>query len=99
MGYPAILIYGDPEYYKRFGFVPAENYGIKSSAGMYAAALQACELSKGALNEISGRFVEGDIYELDEREVAEFDKQFPEKAKCHTPTQDRFAEVLKMVHE
>jgi len=53
----------------------------------------------GALNGISGRFVEGDIYELDEREVAEFDKQFPEKVKCHMPTQDRFAEVLKMTHE
>jgi predicted N-acetyltransferase YhbS len=99
MGYPAILIYGDPEYYKRFGFVPAENYRIKSSSGMYAAALQACELSQGALNEISGKFIEGDIYELDEREVAEFDKQFPDKVKCHTPTQDRFAKVLTMVHE
>ncbi len=48
---------------------------------MYAAALQACELSHGALDKISGKFVEGDIYELDEREVAEFDKQFPEKGK------------------
>ena len=99
MGYSAILIYGDPEYYKRFGFVPAENYRIKSSSGMYAAALQACELSQGALNEISGKFIEGDIYELDEREVAEFDRQFPEKVKCHTPTQDRFARVLTMVHK
>jgi len=99
LGHPAILIYGDPEYYKRFGFVPAENYGIKSSAGMYAAALQGCELSHGALDKISGKFVEGDIYELDEGEVAEFDKKFLEKVKCHTPTQDRFAEVLKMVHE
>jgi predicted N-acetyltransferase YhbS len=99
MGYSAILIYGDPEYYNRFGFVPAENYGIRSSAGIYAAALQARELSHGALNDISGKFIEGDIYKLDEREVAEFDKQFPEKVKCHKPTQDRFAEVLKMVHE
>ena len=66
---------------------------------MYAAALQGCELSHGALDKISGKFVEGDIYELDEGEVAEFDKKFPEKVKCHTPTQDRFAEVMKMVHE
>ncbi len=99
MGFPAILIYGDPEYYKRFGFVPAENYGIKTSARVYAAALQACELLHGALNGISGKFVEGEIYKLDEREVVEFDKQFPEKVKRHTSTQDRFAEVLKMTHE
>jgi len=98
MGYPAILIYGDPNITSASDFCRGK-LRIKSSAGMYAAALQACELSHGALDEMSGIFVEGDIYELDKREVAEFDKQFPEKVKCHTPTQDRFAEVLKMVHE
>ncbi len=99
MGYPAILIYGDPAYYKRFGFVPAENYGIRTGAGLYAEALQAYELSHGALNEISGKFIEGDIYELDEKEVSEFDKQFNEKEKYHMPSQDKFKEISTKVHE
>lgn len=99
MGYPAILIYGDPSFYRRFGFVSAENYGIRNSAGKYAAALQALELSRGALDEISGRFFEGNIYDLNEKDAAEFDRQFPPKEKKHMPSQDRFAEMIKMTHK
>lgn len=99
MGYPAIFIYGDPAYYKRFGFVPAENYGIRNSAGLYAAALLICELSRGAFDEMSGKFIEGDIFQLEEKEVTEFDAQFPQKEKCHMPSQEKFKEISAMVHE
>lgn len=33
LGYGAILIFGDPAYYSRFGFVPAEQYGVGTSWG------------------------------------------------------------------
>ena len=40
LGHSAILIYGDPAYYSRNGFVPAQNFGIGSSDGLYRDALQ-----------------------------------------------------------
>ena len=49
MGHTAVLIYGDPDYYCRFGFVPAEQYNIGTRYNTYAAALQAVELVPGAL--------------------------------------------------
>ena len=44
LGYKAILIFGDPEYYSRFGFIPAERYGVGTSWGVYIISLQALEL-------------------------------------------------------
>jgi predicted N-acetyltransferase YhbS len=58
MGARAILIYGDPDYYGRFGFVPAERYGIRTADDMYAVPLLARELVKGALAGVRGRFIE-----------------------------------------
>jgi predicted N-acetyltransferase YhbS len=97
-GFRAILIYGDPNYYSRFGFVAAEKYGIKTSGGQFAAALQACELYRGALDGLSGRFVEDSVYELDEDKAAEFEKTFPYKEKLVTPSQARFIELIHMCH-
>lgn len=91
MGYKAILIYGDPDYYCRFGFVPAQTYGICTSDNMYAAALQALELVPDALKGISGRFEEGKVYEISEDEAMAFDEKFPYKErKNDLPSQARF---------
>lgn len=98
-GFSAILIYGDPEYYSRFGFAAAEKFNIRSSQGLFAAALQAYELTPGALSGISGRFDEGEAYQIDPDLSAEFDKDFPFKEKLVTPSQTRFLEMVKMVHE
>lgn len=99
MGYRAIFIYGDPGYYVRTGFVAAEKFKIKASFGLYAAALQACELYDDALKGISGIFYEDSVYEVDEMEALEFDKKFPYKEKKETESQAKFLEMLKMVHE
>ncbi|MFA0815162.1 MAG: GNAT family N-acetyltransferase [Anaerofustis sp.] len=98
MGYPAVFIYGDPAYYSRFGFVPAETYRIKNASGKYADALQVLELEKGAMEDISGRFCEGAIYDIDEKEAEAFDAQFPPKEKGYLPSQDRFMEMVQSVH-
>jgi len=99
MGFTAILIYGDPDYYSRFGFTAAEKFNIRSSQGLFAAALQAVELRPGALNGVDGRFDEGEAYQVDPVLSAEFDKEFPFKEKTVTPSQARFLEMLQMVHE
>ena len=93
MGYKAIIIYGDPEYYKRFGFRESKEYNITNMEGKYPAALLVLELFTNALNGINGKFDEGKIYEVDEKELEEFEKGFAEKEKQKTKTQERFNEL------
>lgn len=93
LGYEAVLIYGDPEYYSRFGFRPAEMFEITTGDGQYHPALQAVELREGALTGISGRFCESPVYHLDESEAAVFDTTFPPKEKFVTESQRRFARL------
>ena len=90
MGYPAIFIYGDPRYYSRFGFHCAEKYDIKTADGYYAVALQALELKTGALNSLTGRFMESGAYTVDETRLAEFEVTFPHKEKTETESQREF---------
>jgi putative acetyltransferase len=91
LGYGAILIYGDPEYYRRFGFQPAESFSVTTAEGKFHPALQALELTKGELTGISGCFQESPAYSLDAAEAAAFDASFPPKAKFVTESQRRFA--------
>jgi predicted N-acetyltransferase YhbS len=93
MGYKAIIIYGDPEYYKRFGFKVSKEYNITNGEGKYPAALLVLELFPNALHGINGKFDEGKIYEIDEKELEEFEKGFTEKEKQKIKTQERFNEL------
>ena len=93
MGLGAILIYGDPAYYHRFGFKPGREYGIQAEDGRFMDALMALELYGEALAGISGRFLEGEAYQVDETELAAFDRTFPSREKRVTESQKRFAEL------
>jgi predicted N-acetyltransferase YhbS len=95
-GCPAILIYGDPEYYRRFGFAASKTWRITNHEGKYPAALLALELHPGALDGIMGKFEEADIYAVDKNELAEFEKGFPPKAKGAAKTQERFNELSRL---
>ncbi|MCL2196855.1 MAG: N-acetyltransferase [Treponema sp.] len=95
MGYKGIIIYGDPEYYKRFGFKESKQYKITNKDNKYPAALLVLELYPGALNGIEGVFDEGKAYEIDSGQMEEFDKKFPIKEKGYSKTQDRFNEISK----
>jgi len=93
MGYKAILIYGYPEYYKRFGFKESKHYEITNKDKKYPAALLVLELYPNALAGIKGIFDEGEAYQIDEKEAAEFDKGFPEKERKVAKSQERFLEM------
>jgi putative acetyltransferase len=98
LGYAAILIYGDPRYYSRFGFRCAEKYDIKTAFGKYAVAMLALELKPGALASISGSFKESPAYDVDMLAAEEFDRGFPPKKKCHTDTQDEFKLMVSLMY-
>lgn len=93
LGYVAVLIYGDPAYYYRFGFEPAQKFGISTSQGGFLDALMALELAPGALDGACGRFFEGEAYYVDAEALEEFEKTFPHKEKRVTESQKRFAEM------
>ena len=53
-GYTAMIVLGHPEYYPRFGFVPASRFSIKSEYDVRDEVFMALELQPGALANCSG---------------------------------------------
>lgn len=53
-GIKAVVVLGHPNYYPRFGFVPSEQFGIKSTYDVPAEVFMAKELHPGALENIKG---------------------------------------------
>jgi predicted N-acetyltransferase YhbS len=87
LGFRAVIIFGNPTYYHRFGFVNAQKYGITTPTGDNFDAFMALELYDGALQGISGKFYADGVFEVDNQELEAFDKQFPYKEKHVTDTQ------------
>jgi putative acetyltransferase len=53
-GYSAVVVLGHPEYYPRFGFVPAHTFGLTCEFPSPPEAFMAIELDAGALSGIGG---------------------------------------------
>ena len=61
-GNGAILFFGHPDYYPRFGFVQAKIFNITDREGQDYPALMVIELKPDYLKNTSGKFIEADIY-------------------------------------
>lgn len=85
LGYRAIIFYGHPDYYPRFGFNRASSFGITSENGKSFDALMAMPLYDGALDGVSGRYIYDKVYDTDPQEVDEFDQTFPPKEPVVLP--------------
>jgi predicted N-acetyltransferase YhbS len=87
MGFKAIIIYGNPKCYEKFGFKNTKEYGITDMEGNYNDALMMLELLPNALENINGKFFEGEIYKINKEELETFEKGFPHKEKLVLDTQ------------
>jgi predicted N-acetyltransferase YhbS len=87
MGFKGIVLFGSPEYYPRFGFKNAKEYGIRTSEGKNLDPFMALELSKNSLSGINGKFYETSAYHVSDEELELFEKEFPHKEKHITDTQ------------
>ncbi len=87
LGFKAIVTFGNPKYYQRFGFVNAKNYGITTSSGENFDAFMALELFDGALDGITGKFYEDNVFKIEDEELEVFEREFPYKEKHITDTQ------------
>lgn len=76
-----------PEYYPRFGFRNAKEYGIQTSDGRNLDPFMALELGQGSLSGIRGRFYEDRAYHYEKDELESFEKDFPYREKHVTETQ------------
>jgi len=81
LGFTTVLVYGNPRYYHRFGFRCAERYDITNSEGKFAVALMALELVPGLSKKISGRFIESEVYKVDENDFKSMKIHFHPKIK------------------
>ena len=77
LGHRAVVVYGHPDYYPRFGFRPAAASGITAPAGAAFDALMALPLVPGGLDGVTGQFHEDPVFVVDPERVAEFDRGFP----------------------
>lgn len=78
LGYGAILFFGRPEYYPRFGFVDAKEFKVTDCEGYNYPAFMAMELKKDYLKDITGKFYESPVYndDLNREQAKAFDEQF-----------------------
>ncbi|KAI8321654.1 acyl-CoA N-acyltransferase [Martensiomyces pterosporus] len=54
LGYKSAIVLGHADYYSKFGFQPASNWGITSPFGPPSDAFRAIELEHGSLDGVSG---------------------------------------------
>lgn len=79
LGHRAVVVYGHPDYYPRFGFVRAGDVGVTAPGGATYDALMALALVEGGLSGVRGEFHEDPAFHLDPADVEVFDRTFPPK--------------------
>lgn len=86
-GIPGAFLYGDPQYYGRFGFVDAATWTVTTPDGMNFDAFQGLELIPGGLDGAAGRLLDSADFETQPDQVDVFEKRFPAREKHRLPGQ------------
>lgn len=84
LGYTAVFIVGDENYYSRFGFELASKYniyvkGIEEENRQMPFMVKI--LQEGALDNIKGNYIFDESYNVNNCDVEEFDKKFEYKTR------------------
>ena len=90
LGFGAVCIEGNIDFYGKSGFTYASKYGIRYHGlpeDADASFFLCKELIPGYLNGVTGEYTTPTGYLIDEAEAEEFDKQFPYKEKLKLPGQ------------
>lgn len=90
MGFGAVLFEGNIKFYGKSGFDYAENFGIRYHdlpEGADASFFLCKELVSGYLDGVTGVYQTPQGYYVNDSDVEEFDKGFPEKEKLVLPGQ------------
>lgn len=79
LGYGAVIFFGHPSYYPRFGFKEAQEFNITTSNGKNYPAFMSMELIYGDLEGITGTYHESALYDVNPRKAKEYDALFSKK--------------------
>lgn len=84
LGYPGLVITGNPKYYSRFGFETASRHGIvyaEAEPNDPAPYFMLKVLDPSAISGLSGSYSDPPCFFPDPAETEEFDRSFPPKVK------------------
>lgn len=87
LGFRGMILFGNPDYYHRFGFRNAKEFDITTKDYQNFEPFMVLELFENALTQVKGKFIEDESFNVNEDELNEFEKQFPYKEKLVTDTQ------------
>jgi putative acetyltransferase len=90
-GVKAIVIFGDPHNYCKHGFKSSRDLNISDMNGEYPYAMLAVELEDGALAGHQWKYRYSDVYNINEKDADEYDKNFEKKEKGYRYTQEIFS--------
>lgn len=86
-GYDGIVIFGEPDYYPKFGFKTCDHFGITTRDGKNIDPFMGIELRPDSMKGIHGRFYEAEVFEnLPKDEAENYSKNFPFLKKQYFPT-------------
>lgn len=89
-GYDLIFLTGNPDYYHRFGFTTATKLGFTLpyiDKGEEAPFFMVKILNDNDISTYKGEVLEPSVFNVNEEELIEFDKQFKKKTKHKLDTQ------------
>jgi len=81
MGFNGMILFGNPDYYHRFGFRNAKEYEITTKDNQNLEPFMALELQENGLDNVKGRFFEDEAFTIKEDELIEYENNFPVKEK------------------
>lgn len=81
LGYGAVAITGNYDYYKKYGFVKGKEIGIYYAYDYLADYFLIKELKNGYLRGVEGEYKDPEGYAVDEAAAEAFDRTFPPKEK------------------
>jgi putative acetyltransferase len=90
MGVSAIIIYGNPGNYVKFGFVGSKKYLITNGNGRYPCGLLVLVIKRNEIGKVKMKYFESDVYSVDNSKLDEFDKTFEKMEKYKNESQEEF---------
>ena len=90
LGFGAVLFEGNIDFYSKCGFDYASKFGIRYHdlpEDADSSFFLCIELKKGYLDNVTGVYQTPKAYYVDNKDVEEFDKNFPKKEKLKLPGQ------------
>lgn len=81
LDYTGMILFGDPNYYHRFGFVNAQKYEITTKDDQNFEPFMALELQEDGLADVKGKFFEDEAFTTNEDDLVIFETKFPHKEK------------------